>query len=314
MLQLLPEGINNLPNGGMMVRDEQYLYAQHAGPNTRFTLYQVMPNMQAGAVAMEQMRTDSKYSLFNHRLYFYSKSTGKEGLQSFAMENGFAVGEPTRLAAGVVKQYAVDADGVYYAVENQAGIYRVNHDGSNKQQLAPHEVRTNNNVVRMNVLDGILYYINDADHALYSVPTNGSASPQRISTNPMHYFVFAEYQGQVIVVYSSYAGSNNALNSSTLNAITLSGQPIEALGFLRNLQSRYINSQGAWLYYADSANNRFMKRINLEDPTMQETLLKREVGYPQLFDGWLGVLPLDGSDDRYFINLETMEVFRQNAV
>ena len=311
-MRIIPPEINNLANGGMMVRDAQRFYTQHTGKNSRFCLYQVRADFGLGPAAMDQMRTDAKYSLFNNRLYFYSKSDGKVGLYSYVMKNGVVSGEPMRIAPQNTLQYAIDNQGLYYATDGINGIWRVDHYGNGKIKLSPHSVRSANNVVRMIPYDKKLYYINSKDNCLYNVPTSGISKPVRLSTEGLHYFIFAEYNGEVIIIYVTYAKSDN-LNYSTLRAINLDGSPIPGLDGLSDIQSRYINYLDGWLYYADSAQSKYLMAAPLDNLSAKTLLLSVPVGYIHAFDGWITALPLE-SNERYFIDARDWHVYIQPAL
>ena len=311
-VRILPPEINNLANGGMMVRDAQRFYTQHTGKNSRFCLYQVSSGFGLGPAAMDQMRTDAKYSLYNNTLYFYSKSDGKVGLYAYNMKNGVASGDPIRIAPKNTLQYAIDDRGIYYATDGSKGIWRVDHSGKGKTLLSSHSVRSSNNVVRMIPYENKLFYINSKDNCLYNVSTSGSSNPVRLTKEGLHYFIFAEYKGQVIIIYVTYAKSDN-LNYSTLRAISLDGSPIPALNGLSSIQARYINYLDGWLYYADSTQNKYLMALPLNNLTDKCLLLSVPVGYIHSFDGWITALPLESSE-RYFIDSKDWRVYTQPAL
>lgn len=301
--------INNLPNGGQLTHDQDRLYVQHTGPNTRFLLYQVAEGYRTGPAAQDRFRTDARYTIFNNRLYFYSKSTDNVGLVAFDLFGGMATGEPYRIGPEGALQYAVDEGGVYYAVDRQPGIWRVDHSGQGAQMISGHEVRERNNIIRMIAFRGRLYYINEADHCLYSVPTDGSQQPERLSQAPMHYFVFGEYEGELIVIYVTFGSGSEALKRSVLGAVGMDGQPIAALSGLGRIQARYVNYMDGYVYYSDSNQDSRLKRAPLQDLNQKQLLVNRSVGYIHVFDGVVAVLAFDNSD-RWFYDLNTMKATR----
>lgn len=307
--RLFDPSINNLANGGHFAFDGQNYFVQHTGPHTRFLLYQVTDNFRTGPAAQNRLRTDARYSVFNNRLYIYSKSTDYVGLYAFDLFDGFATGEPIQIAPEGALQYAVDAGGVYYAIDKQPGIWKVDHSGQNPMLLAPHEVRERNNIIRMIPFMGQLYYVNEADHCLYVVPTDGSAPAHRLSQAPMHYFVFGEYQGAPVILYVTFASGSEALKQSVVGAVDMAGQPIAALKDLKKIRSRYINSAEGYLYYCDSAQDGRLKRVPLTDLSQKKMLVNRTTGYPHVFDHFAAVLAFDNAD-RWFVDTQTLKATR----
>lgn len=306
--RLFPPDINNLINGGAFVRDAQRFYAQHTGPKETYHLYQVTPDFQIGPAAMDRQRTDARYSIFHNRLYFYSVSEKKPGLYAFDMINGTVAGDGVKIGPKHAMVYAVDNTGVYYAVKGSQGIWRVDHNGGGKTKLSRHEVNAGNNIVRMMVYNDILYYINAADAQLYAVPTNGSAPAYRVGSEPMHYFILAEYRGKPAFVFVTYGKNKKQLEQSTLRAITIEGTPIDGLLGISDVRTRYINYLDGWLYYTDTAEGGILKRLLLDDPGHREPVLDQRVGYIHTFDGWIAVLPLNGAHNRYFIDTRDLSV------
>lgn len=306
--RLFPPEINNLMNGGAFVRDSQRFYAQHTGPRESYHLYQVTPDFQVGSAAMDRQRTDARYTIFENRLYFYSVSEKKPGLYAFDMVNGAVAGDGVKVAPQHAMVYAVDPNGVYYAVKGSKGIWRVDHQGGGKVKLANHEVNAGNNILRMLAYGDMLYYVNAADAQLYAVPTDGSAPARRVGSEPMHYFILAEYQGKPIFVFVTYGKNRKQLEQSTLRAMTMEGGLIEGLFGLWDVRTRYINYLDGWLYYTDTAEEGVLKRLRLDDPAHRETVLYEKVAYIHAFDGWVAVLPLNGEHYRYFIDTRCLSV------
>ena len=230
--------------------------------------------------------------------------------------------------------YTIDERYIYYQVEGEKPIYRIdmqkyNGGASLKESritIANHPIRFKNIICRMMVNNDTLYYINDKDHCLYSIPCHesdtsyaamgGSLTPMRVSNIPMHYFILTAYKGEMIAIFTKYASSNDELNKARLGAIYMSnGEPVKELSFLEQIRSRYINTMGGYLYYCDSADDKNLYRVELKEtssPRFEEIKSGMSLGYPLCFSDWVFADCVDENGVFYAYNISTNtgKVFR----
>lgn len=290
----------NLSNCGHMFTDGRYLYAYYSKYGY---LKRLDSDLEYETTIQDSVVTDARYSIVGNDVYFVGRK--KPGLYKMTLEDGEVAQEPRRIVDANILNYAAGENGVYYAVTEQKGVFRANKDGSERKKLANHQVYHKNNVVRMAVYDGMLYYINHEDHCLYVVPCDGSEKTRKLSSVKMHYFVMGVYQGKPIILFVRYAKTDE-LEDARVGVIDQNGEKIEELDYITKIASRYINYMGGYLYYADSKENKHLKRVRLDASAPgSETLIKEKVGYITAYDGWVVAVGIDDVS-YHFIELDTM--------
>lgn len=254
----------NLNNTGLYFTDGEYFFVN--GGDGR--LFRLDDQLQLGKdIFGDQVRGISRMSYLDDErmLYFVAdrlKGKKEGGLCRVRFRDGVAEGDIQVLVKGTVSNYAINSDYICYNVDGNNGIYRIEHDGSNRQKISGHAIQAKNPAVRMHIdEDGTLYYINEKDHFLWAVPVDAQDSNQaRVYIDrPMHYFLMVNYKrknadaAEPVFIYVEYAPNTAGLDESHLAVVDRQGERVKELDFLRDIQSRYINYSKGVLYYIDSS-------------------------------------------------------------
>lgn len=308
----------NLNNTGIYFTDGEYFFVNGGGGK----LFRLNDQLQLDKdIFGDQVRGISRMSYLEneHMLYFVAdklKNKKEGGLCRVRFRDGVAEGEIERLVKGTVSNYAIDNNYICYNVSGYNGIYRIDHDGENRQKISKHSIQAKNPAVRMHIdEDGILYYINEKDHFLWSVPVEAQDSEQAkvFIDRPMHYYVTAPYSrsgseaSEIVYIYVEYAPNTNELDQSHLAVVDQNGERVSELDFIRDIQSRYINYDNGVLYYIDSSRTPQvpcwirldgtesgtisvegqgdLKAFHASDGTHWE--FNNRIGYIHVFDNWL---------------------------
>jgi len=294
----------NLSNCGHMFTDGRYMFAYYSKYGY---LKRLDSDLEYETTIQDSVVTDARYSIVGSDVYFVGRK--KPGLYKMTLDDGEVAVEPKRIINANILNYAANENGVYYAVTEQKGVWRADPDGANRKKLANHQVHHKNNVVRMAVFEDRLYYINHEDHCLYVVPCDGSEKAQKVSSVKMHYFVMGMYHGKPMILFVRYAKTDE-LGQARIGVIDESGEKIEELDYITKITSRYINYMGGYLYYSDSDEHGYLKRVRLDASAPQsETLVKEKVGYITAYDGWVVAVGIDDVS-YHFIELDTMNYKR----
>ena len=332
----------NLTNTSMYFTDGEYFFVN--GGNGRF--YRLDEQLQLGREVFDgsvQGITQVHYVPEEHYLYFCAdRANGKKGgLFRVKFIDGAAAGNVENVYVnGPVAHYDMDANFIYYNVQGNSGIYRMEKDGSNRVRISNHEMLSKNPAGRLHVVDGYVYYINEKDHCLWRVPCDAEDNKQAelYIERQMHSFVMARFQGKDVIIYVEFAQDTGRLDQAHLGVVDANGERVRALDHLRDVQSRYINYYGGYLYYIDYSSVDIKPyRVNMNDPeapvekifiAAQHPYLDDRLGYIHVFDGWacfVGMTPTErhvnwrtGRSDIYnhagdgiwFVNLETMESYK----
>lgn len=321
----------NLNNCGHFFTDGEYFFVN--GGDGKF--YRLDDQLQLGQEVFDSdVRGADRMSYLEaeHRLYFVADRVGENkdgGLYRVQFRDGVIIGDVECLVKGTVANYAIDEKYICYCKDGYNGIYRIEHDGSNKFKLSKHEIQTKNPAVRMHLENGVLYYINNKDHCLWSVPVEAEDENQATMfiERPMHYFIMAPYkregsqETEKIIIYVEYAENTTELDKAHLAVVDWNGERVKELDYLRDVQSRYINYYHGVLYYIDSSlDPQVPKWIQLDaegesrgtiNITGQGDLkafkasdglhweFNSRVGYIHVFDGWIAMNEL-GDTFRFY--------------
>lgn len=324
----------NLNNTGNYFSDGEYFYVN--GGNGR--LYRLDDQLQLDMdIFGDQVSGIWLMSYQNNEnvLYFVAdrlKNKKEGGLCRVKIRNGLAEGNIECLVSGKVANYAINSQYICYNVAGVNGIYRIDHDGQNRQKLSKHGIQSKNPAVRMHIdEEGMLYYINQEDHYLWTVPVEAQNSDQArvYIRRPMHYYVTADYKREgsdhteLIYIYVEYAPDTDALDKAHLAVVDERGERVTELDFIRDIQSRYINYYSGVLYYIDSSCTPQMPCwIRLDGKENGEIYVEGQsdlkefhasdgshwkfnnrAGYIHVFGNWLVIAEL--GDTFWFVNPET---------
>lgn len=307
----------NLNNTGNYFTDGEYFFVNGGGGK----LFRLNDQLQLDKdIFGDEVRGISRmtYLKDEHMLYFVAdrlRSKKEGGLCRVRFRDGVAEGKIEMLVKGYVANYAINDQYICYNVDGYNGIYRIDHDGQNRQRISGHAIQAKNPAVRMHMDGGMLYYINNEDHYLWCVPIEASDSDQArvFIDRPMHYYVTAPYRrsgadaDELIYIYVEYAPNTDALDYAHLAVVDQRGERVTELDFLRDIQTRYINYDNGVLYYIDSSqtpqvpcwihlDNSMggalsvegqgdLKAFQASDGTHWE--FNNRVGYIHVFDNWL---------------------------
>lgn len=332
----------NLTNQSMYFTDGEYFFVN--GGNGH--LYRLDEQLQLGREVFDssvQGITNIHYDEREHMLYFCADRANRKqgGLFRVRFIDGAPAGEIQNVYAnGPVAHFDMDDTHIYYNVKGGTGIYRMNRDGTERTRISNHEMRSKNPAGRLHVIDGYVYYINEKDHCLWRVacdaPDNKHA--ELFIERQMHSFIMAPFEGRRVFIYVEFAQDTGRLDQTHLGVVDEYGERVRALDFLRDIQSRYINYYGNYLYYIDFSSEDIRPyRINLNNPdappeqlfiAAQHPYLDDRLGYIHVFDGWacfIGMTPTHryvnpntgrsditnrAGDGIWFVNLETMESYK----
>lgn len=324
----------NLNNTGIYFSDGEYFFVNGGGGklfrlDDQLQLDRDIFGDEASGISRMSYQEDE------HMLYFLAdklKNKKEGGLCRVKFRDGLAEGKIECLVKGVVANYAINNQYICYNVAGIDGIYRIDHDGQNKQKISKHGIQSKNPAVRMHISDdGMLYYINQSDHYLWTVPVEAQDSSQArvFIDRPMHYYVTAKYRRQgsddteLIYIYVEYAPNTDALDKSHLAVVDERGERVTELDFIRDIQSRYINYSSGVLYYIDSSctpqmpcwvrldggesgeiyveGQNDLKAFHASDGTHWE--YNNRAGYIHVFGNWVVIAEL--GDTYWFINPST---------
>lgn len=353
----------NLNNTGLYFTDGEYFFVN--GGDGR--LFRLDDQLQLGKdIFGDRARGISRMSYMDDErmLYFVAdrlKGKKEGGLCRVRFRDGVAEGEIEVLVKGVVSNYAINSEYICYHVDGKNGIYRIDHDGGNRVKLSGHAIQSKNPAVRMHIDEnGMLYYINEKDHFLWAVPVDAAdgGQAQMYIDRPMHYFTIVNYKRrnadapEPVFIYVEYAPNTAGLDESHLAAVDSRGERVTELDFLRDIQSRYINTSKGVLYYIDSSCTPQVPRWVRLDGTQSGSVgvegqgdlkafhasdgthwaFNNRIGYIHIIGSWMVMAelgdtftfynPSTGRTDVYggagsdiwFVNTQTMENYRCRKV
>lgn len=307
----------NLNNTGIYFTDGEYFFVNGGGGK----LFRLDDQLQLDKdIFGDEVKGISRMTYLEdeHMLYFVTdrlKSKKEAGLCRVKFRDGVAEGKIEMLVKGYVANYAINSKYICYNVDGYNGIYRIDHDGQNRQRISNHAIQAKNPAVRMHIDGDMLYYINEKDHYLWCVPVEAQDSEQArvFIDRPMHYYITAPYKrsssdtNELIYIYVEYAPNTGELDQSHLAVVDQRGERVTELDFLRDIQSRYINYDNGVLYYIDSSRTPQvpcwirldgsesgtisvegqgdLKAFHASDGTHWE--FNNRVGYIHVIDNWL---------------------------